>query len=137
MTAGPGNGFSGATARGAALRQHKSMDSKSAESDAPALRRSVIARLIADPLVRTGQVRVAANGGEVTLSGYVSSNAQRDAAITATHRVEGVKKVVNQLEVEDSCPAAADRPAQPSRSPLPPKAPPPLIAFRASPHLLA
>jgi len=51
---------------------------------------------------------VAATAGSVTLSGYVTSNAQRDAAITATRRVEGVDQVVDNLTVAVPCSEVAD-----------------------------
>lgn len=77
-----------------------------------ALRRAVLARLIAHPLVSTGHICVAATEGRVTLSGYVTSNVQKDAAIAATRRVEGVEHVVDDLRVAVPWPAAHDSPAQ-------------------------
>ena len=72
------------------------------------LRRAVLARLIADPLVNTGHIAVAARAGEVTLSGYVTSNAQKCTAIAATRRVNGVEQLLDDLRVAVPCPAVAD-----------------------------
>jgi hypothetical protein len=55
---------------------------------------------------------VAASAGGVTLSGYIANNAQRDAAITATRRVEGVDQVVDDLTVAVPCSEAPDPRAQ-------------------------
>jgi hypothetical protein len=68
------------------------------------LRRAVLARLIAHPLVRTGHIGVAASAGGITLCGYVTSNAQKDAAITVARRVEGVQRVTDDLRVAAPCP---------------------------------
>jgi len=72
------------------------------------LRRAVLARLIADPLVSTGHIGVAAIAGRVTLSGYVTSNAQKDAASAATRGVKGVEQVADEVSVAVPCSAAAD-----------------------------
>jgi len=85
---------------------------KSVEYADKSLRRAVLARLIADPLVSTGHIGVAAIGGRVTLSGYVTSNAQKDAASAATRRVRGVEQVADEVRVAVPCPAAADPPAE-------------------------
>ena len=98
-------------------------------SDA-ALRRSVLARLIADPLVSAGHITVVSVSGRVTLSGYVTSNGQKDAARAAARRVSGVEKLADDVRVAVPCPADTDPPtANPldSRSPL--AAPRPVRAF--------
>jgi hypothetical protein len=76
----------------------------SAASADISLRRAVLARLIAHPLVRTGHIGVAASGGVITLYGYVTSNGQKDAAITVARRVEGVQQVTDDLRVAAPCP---------------------------------
>jgi osmotically-inducible protein OsmY len=61
------------------------------------LRRTVLAALVADPQVSTGHIRVSTAAGVVTLSGYVSSYCQRDAACRAARRVGGVQDVINAV----------------------------------------
>ena len=63
------------------------------------LRRAVLACLIADPLVSAGHIGVAARAGRVTLSGYVTSNAQKDAAGAAARCVKGVERLADELRV--------------------------------------
>src|SRR5579859_5019652 len=48
------------------------------------------------------QVTINANNGVVTLSGVVGSDAARNAAANDAAQVEGVKTVVNNLEVAPS-----------------------------------
>jgi hypothetical protein len=62
-------------------------------------------------LVSTGHVAVAVLAGRVTLCGYVTSNAQRDAARAAALRVKGVEQLANDITVAVPCPATADPPA--------------------------
>ena len=108
MTAAPGaKAFQASPAR-SAFCERKLADAKPAGSADNLLRRAVLGRLIAHPLVRAGHICVAATAGGVTLSGYVTSNAQRDAAITATRRVEGVDQVVDNLTVAVPCSEVAD-----------------------------
>ena len=54
------------------------------------------------------QLNINANNGTVTLSGTVSSDAERNAAANDAAQIEGVKTVVNNLEV---APAAAQQTA--------------------------
>jgi osmotically-inducible protein OsmY len=63
----------------------------------------VLARLICDPQVHTGHVDVAVADGVVTLSGYVTSIAQKDAARNAAARISGVARVANTLVVAVPC----------------------------------
>src|SRR4029077_8515627 len=58
------------------------------------------------------QLNINANNGIVTLTGTVSSAAARNAAASDAAQVEGVKTVVNNLEVAPSS-ASADQNAQP------------------------
>ena len=62
-------------------------------------------RIDADSGITSRQVTVSANKGVVTLSGTVGSEAERTAAANDAAQVEGVKTVVNDLQVE---PAAAN-----------------------------
>ena len=108
MTAAPeAKAFQASPSR-SAVCERKPADAKPAGSADNLLRRAVLGRLIAHPLVRAGHICVAATAGGVTLSGYVTSNAQRDAAITATRRVEGVDQVVDNLTVAVPCSEVAD-----------------------------
>ena len=109
MTAAPGAKAFHASPSRSAFCERKPVDAKPAGSADNLLRRAVLGRLIAHPLVRAGHICVAATAGGVTLSGYVTSNAQRDAAITATRRVEGVDQVVDNLTVAVPCSEVADR----------------------------
>ncbi|MCU1316341.1 MAG: hypothetical protein JWN63_1663 [Candidatus Acidoferrum typicum] len=60
------------------------------------------------------QLTVQASSGVVTLSGFVDNDAQRQAAARQAAAVEGVKEVVNNLEVG----SASNAPANPSTSPV-------------------
>ena len=108
MTAAPEAKAFHASPSRSAFCERKPADAKPAGSADNLLRRAVLGRLIAHPLVRAGHICVAATAGSVTLSGYVTSNAQRDAAITATRRVEGVDQVVDNLTVAVPCSEVAD-----------------------------
>jgi hypothetical protein len=66
-----------------------------ADSADKALRRAVLARLISDPFVSSAHMSVEAVAGAVTLSGYVSSHAQKDAANAAARRVSGVGQIID------------------------------------------
>ena len=106
------DGSSTTTAARVPFRGRRAMDSKQAGSADKSLRRAVLAQLIAHPLVSTGHIFVAATAGGVTLSGYVTSNAQKCAAIIATRRVKGVEQVVDDLRVAVPCPDARDPPTE-------------------------
>jgi hypothetical protein len=69
------------------------------------------------------QVTINANNGVVTLSGSVSSDAARNAAANDAAQVEGVKTVVNNLEVNSATAAntkpSATEPAEENSAPAP------------------
>jgi len=65
------------------------------------------------------QLNINANNGVVTLTGIVASDAARNAAANDAAQVEGVKTVVNNLEVAPSS-ASADQNAQPQANFNPP-----------------
>jgi hypothetical protein len=69
------------------------------------------------------QVTINANNGVVTLSGSVSSDAARNAAANDAAQVEGVKTVVNNLEVNSATAAntkpSATEPAEEAPAPAP------------------
>lgn len=66
-------------------------------------------RINADVTINTRQVSVASNEGIVTLSGTVGSDAERAAAATDASQIQGVKTILNNLQV---IPAAASTSAQ-------------------------
>src|SRR4249920_3737571 len=69
------------------------------------------------------QLNINANNGTVTLTGNVSSDAARNAAANDAAQVEGVKTVVNNLQVAPT--AAGDSMAEPqpaASSTIPPPA---------------
>src|SRR5215471_12252746 len=67
-------------------------------------------KIFADSNVPDKQITINANKGVVTLSGTVSSDAARTAAANDASQVDGVKTVVNNLEVAPT--SAALNPAQ-------------------------
>ena len=72
------------------------------------LQESVLAELTWEPSVTAAHIGVAADNGVVTLSGHVTSVAEKHAAEGAARRVKGVKAVVEEIEVR--LPAHAKRP---------------------------
>jgi hypothetical protein len=69
----------------------------------------VQAKILGDSAVTNKQMTINANSGVVTLSGQVSSDAERNAAAGDAASVAGVKTVVNNLTVSN---AAMAQPAQ-------------------------
>ncbi len=59
-------------------------------------------KINADANIPSKQIAVAANDGVVTLSGTVSNETQRTIAASDAGQVDGVKTVVNNLEVEST-----------------------------------
>src|SRR5690349_6959145 len=64
------------------------------------LRNDVLAELKWDPKITSSDIAVAVKDGVVTLSGYVPSYWEKDAAEKAVKRVYGVKGVANDIEVK-------------------------------------
>ena len=64
------------------------------------IRESVVSELKWDPKVTSPDIAVAVKDGVVTLSGYVTSYWEKDAAEKAAKRVFGVKGVANDIEVK-------------------------------------
>jgi osmotically-inducible protein OsmY len=67
--------------------------------DDKALQDAVIEELEWDPEVDSAHIGVAASDGAVTLSGHVSSYAEKWAAVRAAERVQGVLAVADEIEV--------------------------------------
>lgn len=63
------------------------------------LQKAVTAELGWEPSVIAAHIGVTANAGIVTLTGHVSSYAEKHAAEVATGRVKGVRAVAGELEV--------------------------------------
>lgn len=83
-------------------------------------------KLNVDSNIPDKQLNINANNGTVTLTGTVSSNAARNAAANDAAQVEGVKTVVNNLEVAPA--SAADQTMQPQTQAYNP--PPPVREAR-------
>jgi len=64
------------------------------------IQQAVLRELEWEPLVQSTEIGVAVKDGIVTLSGYVNSYTKKFHAEDAAKRVEGVKAVVNDLEVK-------------------------------------
>ncbi|HUF26971.1 MAG TPA: BON domain-containing protein [Gemmatimonadaceae bacterium] len=64
------------------------------------IHRDVLEELRWDPTTSIAEIAVAAKDGVVTLSGRISSFAQKAAALRAAERVAGVKAVADDLEVK-------------------------------------
>lgn len=56
-------------------------------------------KLASDPIVKGGAIGVEVKQGAVTLSGTLDSEKRKDKAEKLTHKVSGVKSVVNQIQV--------------------------------------
>jgi osmotically-inducible protein OsmY len=63
------------------------------------LQKSVLAELAWEPRITAGHIGVTAEDGVVTLSGHVASFVERHAAEAAARRVNGVKAIVEGIEV--------------------------------------
>ena len=68
-------------------------------------------RMSQDSGLSTKQLTVQTSNGVVTLAGFVDNNAQREAAARQAASVEGVKEVVNNLQVGIASNAALPPPA--------------------------
>jgi hypothetical protein len=77
-------------------------------------------KINADPNIPTKQITVGNSNGVVTLSGSVNSDMERVAAANDASQVEGVKTVVNNLQIASPSPAAsAVAPQSSAPTPLP------------------
>ena len=66
------------------------------------LQRDVMDELVWDPSIDHAHIGVAAKGGVVTLSGFVSNYAQKMTAEHAAERVQGVQGIAEELKVRFS-----------------------------------
>lgn len=69
-------------------------------ADDGAVTTKVKAALMAEPDVKSFDIKVETKGGDVTLSGEVDNQAQIDHAVEVARKVEGVKNVTNQLTIK-------------------------------------
>ncbi len=94
-------------------------------------------KINSDSGVPDKQVTINANNGVVTLSGAVSSDAARNAAANDAAQVEGVKTVVNNLEVSAATASnnmpPAPEPAASTPAPAPEKKSSPWHSYKSSP----
>ncbi len=63
------------------------------------LQRDVLDELEFEPSINAAHIGVAANRGVVTLSGFVTSYAEKMAAESVARRVKGVKAIAEEIEV--------------------------------------
>ena len=63
------------------------------------LRQDVLDELDFEPSINANHIGVVVNAGVVTLTGFVSSYAEKMAAERATRRVRGVKAIAEEIEV--------------------------------------
>lgn len=70
------------------------------------IHRRVLEELAWDPRVREREIAVAVKEGVVTLSGKVTSNAEKQAAARAAERVPAVRAVANDIDVRIADPHA-------------------------------
>jgi len=93
----------------------------------------VQSKIYSDPNVQSRQIQVQAAAGVVTLSGFANTDAERTSAANDAAQIEGVKTVVNNLQV--SAPSQAAAPAdqqQAQMQPTPEPAPAPARSRRTS-----
>lgn len=70
---------------------------------------SVKTALLADPDVKSFDLKVETRKGEVLLSGFVDSQFQIDRATAATHSVSGVKSIQNNLVLKGTPTTVGDK----------------------------
>jgi hypothetical protein len=108
MTAALGDTIFTVPSVGLPFRRRLTVNPKLVASGDRSLRRAVLARLIANPLVSAAHIRVTASGGRVTLSGYVTSSSQKEAASATACRVKGVEQVTDEIGVAVPCHTVVD-----------------------------
>lgn len=63
------------------------------------VRDDVVEEIIWDPQISSTDINVSVTDGVVTLTGFVPSYMEKDAAETAAKRIQGVRAIANELEV--------------------------------------
>ena len=79
------------------------------------LQRDVLDELKWEPSVNAAHIGVSVKDGVVTLTGHVTSFAEKYAAERAAKRVYGVKAVANELDVKLPCSTGAPTRTSPAR----------------------
>src|SRR5258706_2515488 len=87
-----------------------------ASSGDPQIASAIQGKLYADPAIQSKQISVEAENGVVTLSGTVTTEAERTQASAAAASVPGVKTVVNNISVK---PVQAETAPEPVRESAP------------------
>ena len=91
--------FIGATLVTTGCSVVRGQESTSAYVDDAAITAEVKAKLVGDNSVNAGAINVQTLHGEVALSGFAKSNAERDAAEAIARGVKGVVSVKNEVAV--------------------------------------
>lgn len=91
------------------------------KTDDAALVTNIKAQMFSDPQLKDAGLQVASSGGQVTLSGTVTSDAARYEAYKLATQTPGVVKVNDQMKVEEQSPVAQT--AEPEKAPAPNSAP--------------
>jgi outer membrane biosynthesis protein TonB len=81
------------------------------------------AKMYSEPLLKSASVNVAAKDGIVTLTGSVPDDAARLAAQTIASKTDGVKQVIDSIQMAPPAPAPADVAAATAPPPAPKPAP--------------
>ena len=93
----------------------------------------VQAKVSADSMLAGKQISINANKGVVTLSGSVNSDAERSAATNDAAQVEGVKQVLNNIEIAQAAPMPETPQVAENQAPAPaPEKPRPSSTRRAA-----
>jgi hypothetical protein len=92
--------------------------SKSGSNDAQIIGQ-VATKIQADGNLQTKAMAIQSNNGVVTLSGQVTSDAERNAAAADAAQVEGVKTVINNLTVANAAATPAPEPQPQVEQPKP------------------
>ncbi len=64
------------------------------------LKREVVAELLWDPAVNSTAIGVAVKNGVVTLTGHLDTYAEKEAALRAVRRLQGIKAIAIELDVK-------------------------------------
>ena len=94
--------FSGDDQQGQSQGQHRGRGPKGYSRSAERVRDDVNDRLTDDPFLDASDVEVAVEGGEVTLTGMVSSRQDKRRAEDLADNVSGVKHVQNNLRLRST-----------------------------------
>lgn len=91
-------GSSSGSSSGASSTDTTSSGSERSVTSDTAITAKVKSALLADSKVKSTDINVETNKGEVILSGFVDSDLQMDQAIKVAGTVDGVKKVTNKMK---------------------------------------